>query len=137
MHSITVQLPLIFIHPFTLGKAEYSSLVELLKHHHSSFSLVFPSSSLVSILILILMQMHVALMCPVYILGLGFGFMFLGSLVRCQSYFVAYRATANGLIASGAGIGSLIFDYVTSVSLQEFGWRDTLRIQVICILYIL
>ncbi len=59
--------------------------------------------------------------------------MYLGAITRLQSYFKRHRAKANALFAAGAGIGTLFFGYVTSLLIQQFGWRNALRIQVTCV----
>ena len=62
--------------------------------------------------------------------GGGMGLMFVGSLVRLQSYFLVYRTSANGLFACGAGIGTAMFGPILTESIIHFGWRNALRILV-------
>ena len=62
--------------------------------------------------------------------GFGLGLMYLGSMVRLQSYFIKHRAAANGLFASGAGSGTLLFGFMVDFMLHSYGLQNTLSILV-------
>ncbi|XP_061173646.1 monocarboxylate transporter 13-like [Saccostrea echinata] len=60
--------------------------------------------------------------------GLGVGMVFLPSIMIVNQYFDRKRSLANGILASGAGLGLLVMSPVIEKSIDAFGWRGSLLI---------
>ena len=60
--------------------------------------------------------------------GWGTGFLYVGSLGILPQWFTTRRSLAQGIAASGAGVGGIIFQLVTNVLNESLGWRWALRI---------
>lgn len=52
-------------------------------------------------------------------------------------YFERYRPIASGFSCSGAGAGIFIFSITNSLLVCRIGWRNTVRVQVVLLLFIL
>lgn len=60
--------------------------------------------------------------------GWGMGFLYVGSLGILPQWFTTRRSLAQGIAASGAGIGGIIYNLVTNVLNESLGWRWALRV---------
>ena len=60
--------------------------------------------------------------------GWGMGFMYVGSLGILPQWFTTRRSLAQGIAASGAGIGGVINNPITNVLNESVGWRWALRV---------
>lgn len=70
-----------------------------------------------------------------YAAGVGNGLMYVTSMVAVQHWFDKRRAMATGLAVSGSGVGTLTFGYLTQRLVDDMGWRNTVRIQVMLIVF--
>lgn len=65
-------------------------------------------------------------------IGWGTGFLYVGSANIIPQWFSRRRSLANGICASGAGFGGLIYSLVTSALLQRAGPPLTFRVLAAC-----
>jgi len=61
--------------------------------------------------------------------GIGNGLMYVTSMVTVQHYFESKRAMATGIAVSGSGVGTLVFGFLTQYLLDQYGWRNCLRVE--------
>lgn len=52
-------------------------------------------------------------------------------------YFDKYRPIANGASCSGAGAGIMLFSLMNSLLLDDFGWRNLMRLHVVFLVVVL
>ncbi|KUJ06752.1 MFS general substrate transporter [Mollisia scopiformis] len=64
--------------------------------------------------------------------GWGVGFLYIGSSNIIPQWFSSKRSLANGLSASGAGFGGLVYSLAASQMLETLGPAGTFRILAIC-----
>ncbi|KAL9061566.1 MAG: hypothetical protein Q9162_000098 [Coniocarpon cinnabarinum] len=64
--------------------------------------------------------------------GWGLGFLYVGSANIIPQWFSTKRSLANGIAASGAGFGGLIYSLSSSALLQKAGPPTTFRVLAIC-----
>lgn len=60
--------------------------------------------------------------------GLGMGFLFVGSVGIPAQWFTKRRSLANGISASGSGLGGLIYSLAAGAMLQSIGLAWTFRV---------
>ncbi|XP_034102187.1 uncharacterized protein LOC117566752 [Drosophila albomicans] len=68
--------------------------------------------------------------------GPGLSMIWVSSQLIIGYYFERYRPIASGFSCSGAGAGIFLFSIANSLLVVKFGWRNTIRFQVILILLI-
>ena len=56
-------------------------------------------------------------------LGLGFGLVYNCGVVVINAYFEKYRPLALGLSLTGGAVGNMVFPWLTTGLISEFGWR--------------
>ncbi|XP_030554682.1 uncharacterized protein LOC115758262 isoform X3 [Drosophila novamexicana] len=69
--------------------------------------------------------------------GPGLSMIWVSSQLIIGFYFERYRPIASGFSCSGAGAGILIFSITNNILVQNMGWRNTIRIQVILLCLLL
>ncbi|XP_032293102.1 monocarboxylate transporter 9 isoform X1 [Drosophila virilis] len=69
--------------------------------------------------------------------GPGLSMIWVSSQLIIGFYFERYRPIASGFSCSGAGAGILIFSITNNILVQNMGWRNTIRIQVILVCLLL
>ncbi|XP_063700662.1 monocarboxylate transporter 14-like [Culicoides brevitarsis] len=67
--------------------------------------------------------------------GLGFCLIYIPSVLSVGYYFEKWRALATGISLCGSGVGTFVFAPLTEILLEEYGWRITLVIQAVIILF--
>lgn len=67
--------------------------------------------------------------------GIGFCFIYMPSVLTVGYYFEKWRALATGISLCGSGVGTFLFSPVNTFLLNEYGWRQTLLIQAVIILF--
>lgn len=63
--------------------------------------------------------------------GWGIGFLFVGQVAITSQWFEKKRSLANAIVASGTGIGALIYSVATQRMIENIGLRWTFRILAI------
>jgi len=63
--------------------------------------------------------------------GWGMGFLFVGSVVVVPQWFTTHRSLANGIAASGSGLGGLIYSLAAQSMIQNINLAWTFRILAI------
>ena len=48
---------------------------------------------------------------------------FTSAVVVISAYFMRLRPLALGLSTAGAGFGNILFPWITSLLIEEYGWR--------------
>ena len=66
------------------------------------------------------------------ILGWGSAFLFVGSVGIVPQWFTRRQGLANGIAASGSGLGALVWALVTPVMIRNLGMAWSLRTTAIC-----
>lgn len=61
--------------------------------------------------------------------GIGFCMIYIPAVLTVGYYFERWRALATGIAMCGSGVGTFIFAPLTSVLIQNIGWRGTLVVQ--------
>ncbi|KAB2571965.1 MFS transporter [Lasiodiplodia theobromae] len=64
--------------------------------------------------------------------GWGMGFLFVGSVGVTPQWFTTRRSFANGITASGSGLGGLMYSLATNAMIQRIGLDWAFRILGIC-----
>lgn len=64
--------------------------------------------------------------------GWGMGFLFVGSVGVTPQWFTTRRSFANGITASGSGLGGLMYSLATNAMIQRIGLGWAFRILGIC-----
>ena len=59
----------------------------------------------------------------VVLTGMGAGMAFTSAMVVISVYFMRLRPLALGLSTAGAGFGNIFFPWITSLLIEEYGWR--------------
>jgi MFS family permease len=62
--------------------------------------------------------------------GWGMGFLYVGSLGILPQWFSTHRSLAQGIAASGAGVGGVIYNLAANALNESVGWRWSLRVLV-------
>lgn len=66
--------------------------------------------------------------------GIGFCFIYVPSVITVGYYFEKWRALATGIALCGSGVGTFVFAPLSSMLIQQFGWRGALLAQSAIIL---
>ncbi|KAF2145556.1 uncharacterized protein K452DRAFT_220828 [Aplosporella prunicola CBS 121167] len=64
--------------------------------------------------------------------GFGMGFLFVGSVGVVPQWFTTRRSFANGITASGSGLGGLMYSLATNAMIQRIGLAWAFRVLAIC-----
>ncbi|KAJ8729251.1 hypothetical protein PYW08_000832 [Mythimna loreyi] len=60
--------------------------------------------------------------------GFGFGLIYLPAIVSVTVWFERYRSLATGIAVCGSGLGTFLFAPITSVLIENYGWRGAMAI---------
>ncbi|XP_053697939.1 monocarboxylate transporter 12-like [Sabethes cyaneus] len=66
--------------------------------------------------------------------GIGFCFIYVPSVITVGYYFEKWRALATGIALCGSGVGTFLFAPLSSMLINQFGWRGALLAQAAIIL---
>ena len=66
-----------------------------------------------------------------WFLGLGSGLAYMSAVGVICEYFFRYRPLAQAIAMSGAGIGNILFPWITSSLMRNFGWRGKQILKVL------
>lgn len=66
--------------------------------------------------------------------GIGFCFIYVPSVITVGYYFEKWRALATGIALCGSGVGTFVFAPLSSMLIEQFGWRGALLVQAAIIL---
>ncbi|XP_055639332.1 monocarboxylate transporter 12 isoform X2 [Toxorhynchites rutilus septentrionalis] len=61
--------------------------------------------------------------------GIGFCFIYVPSVITVGYYFEKWRALATGIALCGSGVGTFVFAPLSSMLINQFGWRGALLAQ--------
>lgn len=61
--------------------------------------------------------------------GIGFCFIYMPSVIIVGYYFEKWRPLATGIALCGSGVGTFIMAPISTLLIEELGWRYALLIQ--------
>ncbi|XP_058451669.1 monocarboxylate transporter 12 isoform X2 [Malaya genurostris] len=61
--------------------------------------------------------------------GIGFCFIYVPSVITVGYYFEKWRALATGIALCGSGVGTFVFAPLSSMLINQFGWKGALLAQ--------
>ncbi|XP_063991262.1 monocarboxylate transporter 14 [Diachasmimorpha longicaudata] len=97
------------------------------------FRLVAMVGSVISCVAFILSSYcsSVELLCITYGLigGVGGGLIYVPAVITTGFYFERWRALATGIAVCGSGIGAFVLAPISSMLIDNFGWRTAMQIQ--------